>query len=174
MADGHHWLRREVRNHPGMHAHTVVIAYDGSDDGRRAVAAAAGLFPGCRAVVLHVAEAPAVPLVPALGPGAPVPPPEQAEPDPRWKDRALAVAREGCAAAQEAGMEAQADAAAAVSGVSGVASAILERADAHGADVIVVAAHARSRLLAVLLGSVCDAVVHRAHRPVLVVPADAP
>ncbi|HEX6533949.1 MAG TPA: universal stress protein, partial [Gemmatimonadaceae bacterium] len=52
-----------------------------------------------------------------------------------------------------------------------VADALAESAAAEGAAVIVVGSRGRSAQLEMLLGSVAMAVLHRAHRPVLVVPS---
>ena len=54
------------------------------------------------------------------------------------------------------------------------AARILERADALGADMIVVGTHGRSAFERLLLGSVADKVLRRASQPVLTVPPDAP
>lgn len=51
------------------------------------------------------------------------------------------------------------------------AGRILERADAIDADLIVTGSHGRTGLTRVLLGSVVESLLHRSHRPVLVVPS---
>jgi nucleotide-binding universal stress UspA family protein len=55
-------------------------------------------------------------------------------------------------------------------GPRATADALAEEAAARGAGVIVVGSRGRSRIREVLLGSVARAVLHHAHRPVLVVP----
>ena len=50
------------------------------------------------------------------------------------------------------------------------ASALCEAAERFGADVICMGSRGHSRLGVALLGSVAQAVIARAHRPVLVVP----
>jgi len=50
------------------------------------------------------------------------------------------------------------------------AAALCEAADRFGADVICMGSRGHSRLEAALLGSVAQAVIAKAHRPVLVVP----
>lgn len=51
------------------------------------------------------------------------------------------------------------------------AESLTGHADDVDADLLVVGSHGRGRLGRTLLGSVSDDVLHRAHRPVLVVPA---
>jgi nucleotide-binding universal stress UspA family protein len=51
------------------------------------------------------------------------------------------------------------------------ASVIIEHADQVHADLIVVGTHGRTGAIHLLLGSVAERVVQKAHRPVLVVPA---
>lgn len=54
-----------------------------------------------------------------------------------------------------------------------VAQVILDAADRHGVDLIVMGTHGRAGLQRVLLGSVAETVLRRARVPVLVVPARA-
>lgn len=55
-----------------------------------------------------------------------------------------------------------------------VADTILEAAEAEGVDLIVTGTHGREGLSHVILGSVAEAVVRRADRPVLTVRTEAP
>jgi len=52
---------------------------------------------------------------------------------------------------------------------SPVASRILEHVESWGADLLVVGSHGRRRLKRLLVGSVCNRLVHSANVPVLVV-----
>lgn len=54
---------------------------------------------------------------------------------------------------------------------SDAAGAIIKRADEIEADMIVTGSHGRTGFSRVLLGSVVEALLHRSHRPVLVVPS---
>lgn len=56
-------------------------------------------------------------------------------------------------------------------GARGTASALLRAADRHGAAAVVAGSRGRSALREVLLGSTALALLHRARRPVLVVPS---
>ena len=51
-----------------------------------------------------------------------------------------------------------------------LAKTILEKAEALSADMIVVGSHGHGAMYHLLVGSVCEGVIHKAHCPVLVVP----
>lgn len=148
----------------------LLIAYDGSDEARRAIWAVARLHKGAPVAVLYVSPPEVAALVPMIGPAVPVPAPEHVTDQAADEAHAREVARAGADLALAAGLDAE-PVTAVGAGVVGTAEAIIEVADECRADLIVVAAHARSRVLSVLLGSVTDSVVHRAQRPVLVIPA---
>jgi nucleotide-binding universal stress UspA family protein len=143
----------------------ILIAYDGSDFARAAIAEAGRqLAPSRRAIVLTVSE----PLeeVPFLGAsGAPI--------DPGTMDQFLAAAREGaekiaeegCALARDAGFEAESR----VLIGDSIWSRIVENADQEGADLIVIGSRGRSGLKLAVLGSVAAAVAQHSKRSVLIV-----
>ena len=158
----------------------LLIGYDGSDESRRAIRIAAGLFPGAEAVVLYVAEPPmpnialGVAGVPLAGPAVPPPPGDLVSDEftEQLEQHARDAAEEGAREATAAGLQASADTAWG-HGSSGVAQAICDASDNHDVDAIVVGTRGRSGLRAALLGSVSGAVAHQAHRPVVVTPHGA-
>jgi nucleotide-binding universal stress UspA family protein len=157
----------------------LLIAYDASHESRRAVRAAGALHPGAEAVVLNVAESPAriAPLgsagVPIVGPGAPPPPPEHIlESERQAESMAQETAEEGVREAQAAGLNAQ-PATAWGAGASTIVQAILDAAEEHGADLVVVGSRGRSGIKAAFLGSVSNGIVQQAQLPVLVIPHGA-
>src|SRR5689334_1453489 len=112
-------------------AATVVFAYDGSQDARRAIAAAGELLDADRAVIVHVRLLP-VPQIVSAGEGRePYTAFERAQ-----QQEVDRVAAEGVDAASRAGFEAEAVLAAADS-VAGVWGAVIEVASERGANVIV-------------------------------------
>jgi nucleotide-binding universal stress UspA family protein len=150
---------------------TIVVGYDGSDPAKRALERAATFAEkfGAKLVVTSVAEPVAVaedPYVPgdAIGLAAPaiVPVPDQAE-----ASRELKEARETLAARPlEVQYEVEYEAT-----IGDAAQGIVEVADKHEADLIVVGTREPGFLDRVLGGDVSEAVSRRAHRDVLIVHA---
>jgi nucleotide-binding universal stress UspA family protein len=160
---------------PGGHRlsglRTLLVPLDGSPGAALALGAALGLArtTGARVVLLDVV----VPLVSyALASGSVE---GFAYMDPAWDDEARAAARSYVTAMAErlrrAGVAAEARLAEA--GVGGpslvVAEAIGAVAEEVGADLVVMSTHALTGPARTLLGSVADAVVRGAHRPVLLI-----
>jgi nucleotide-binding universal stress UspA family protein len=145
---------------------TVLFAYDGSEQAKGAILEAARqLRPGRPAVVLSVFEPPA-----GVGvAGVPLAAPEiEAE----FEGKADDIAREGADLARSLGFGATPVAA------SGQAiwQAIVETADVHDADILVLGSHGRTGIGLVLMGSVAAAVARHTERPVMIVhrrPAEA-
>jgi nucleotide-binding universal stress UspA family protein len=159
---------------PSGNGPPILLAYDGSDRAKAAIAAAADLLPDAKVIVLHVFELSRPVLPPAVFPAA-VPEAGEREVTELVEEeskRATAVAEAGVALASSAGLAARAEAIPA-SGASGTWSTILEFAEKHDVALIVVGARGHSAVAAALLGSVSDGVVHHADRPVMVVPARA-
>jgi nucleotide-binding universal stress UspA family protein len=149
---------------PNAEPAPLLICYDRSPGARHAIEQAASLFPGRSALILDVWTLPVEIAVLGMGAAALLSEADQ---------RAIAVeaADEGCEIAREAGLEA---APLTASGsVDGTAHAILRVADEHDAGLIVMGSRGLGGVRALFLGSVSQAVVHRARRPVLVVPRPA-
>jgi nucleotide-binding universal stress UspA family protein len=141
----------------------ILVCYDRSAGSRRAVELAGALFPGRRVVVLHVWT----PLSVTYGPYGVMMPPS-AEDDYPVGEAAAELAAEGAQLANASGLDARPDAVSAESG--GTSHTILDVADQHDAELIVLGARGLSPFRSLFLGSVSHAVVQHARRPVLVVP----
>jgi nucleotide-binding universal stress UspA family protein len=146
----------------------VLLCFDGSEGSRHAIAEAAALGIGGKAIVCHawaglshavfhgnLGVAPA-PLEKAID--------ELDELDRRAAER---LAAEGAGIAEDAGFDATP---AAVKEETKAWRALLAAAYERRARLIVLGAHGRSGVGRLLLGSVSNAVVTHAHTPVLVVP----
>jgi nucleotide-binding universal stress UspA family protein len=149
----------------GNESAPVLIAYDGSDFAKGAVAEAANqLAPGRRAIVLTVSE----PLggIPYFGAaGAPVEPETVEGLIDAAKESAQKVAEEGAELARDAGLDTEP-----LVAIGGpIWNLIVEAADQQGADLIVIGSRGRSGLAHVLLGSVAAAVAQHSKRSVLIV-----
>ena len=146
----------------------ILIAYDSSEGARRAIAVAGDLFPGRKAIVLHV-WSPVSLIVASYGGMAAIP----ACDDDAFQDSAGKLAEEGCALAREAGLRAQPEIAELTS--FGQWHTILDVAAQYDAELVVLGARGLSTFKSLVLGSVSHSVAQHAHIPVLVVPpADMP
>jgi nucleotide-binding universal stress UspA family protein len=145
----------------------VLIAYDGSDFAKAAIAEAAGQLGPREAIVLTVYERlEAIPFLGTAGMGA-----DQEAVDTIVADTAKGaneVSEEGVALAREAGL----DATALVESGEPVWRRIVEVADEKDAGLIVLGSHGRSGLDYVLLGSVATTVAQHSKRSVLIVHRD--
>jgi nucleotide-binding universal stress UspA family protein len=145
-------------------ATTVVFAYDGSEDARRAIAVAGELLGARPALIVHVRLLPVSQIVAAGEDEEPYTAFEQAQQ--REIDR---VCAEGLEAAARAGFDAEAVVAAADS-VAGVWSAVIDVASEREAAVIVAGRRGISRVESALIGSVSNGLVNHAPISVLLVP----
>lgn len=118
----------------------IVVGYDGSAGARHALTAATRIFPGRDLAVVTVGD----PDVDPVGDGA--------------------LGAAGAEDAEIAALDADGR------GARAVADAMAAFAGARGAAAIVVGSRGRSAAEEILLGSAAMAVLHRAQRPVLVVP----
>jgi nucleotide-binding universal stress UspA family protein len=138
----------------------VLLCYDGSEESRRAIAAAGGLVSGRRAIVLNVGP----PLTPAES--VVLASPATIDFEHVNAQSAREVAEQGAALAREAGFEVE------VRG--GVGAPVLETivvyAEEIDADVIVVGTRAMNGFGELVKGSTSHKVAEHAGRPVLVVP----
>ena len=146
------------------HRGRVVIAYDGSDAARYAIEHAGAVLGRRRAHVVYAR--PPLESVAAHLQGH-----ERVEAvaidSAADDDAAQALAREGAEAAVAAGFDATAEV---VSSGGDSAGAIIEAAESLDAELIVVGSRGRRGARSLLLGSVSHGVLHKARRPVLVIP----
>ena len=145
----------------------ILIAYDGSDDARHAIAEAGALLGGSHAKVVYVR--PPTESIAAHLEGHPVL--EEADGiDAADRDTAQRLAAEGAQLARDAGLTAEPRVATAI---DAVADTIIAAAEESAAAVIVLGSRGRRGLRSLLLGSVSHHVVHHARRPVLILPSPA-
>lgn len=146
----------------------LLIAYDGSDDAKAAVALSGHLFDGSTAVVLTVWDGFTEVVTRASGSLASTFDFEQInEQCAQW---ARERAADGAGRARVAGL--QAETRVAERGES-IADTILEEAERTGAELVVVGTRGLSGVKSFLLGSVSRAVLRHARLPVLVAPSPA-
>ena len=145
-----------------MHDSPVLICYDGSEDARRAIKAAAALFGARDAVVVDIGPpltaAESVAALSSVVPG-------NAFEDLNTAD-ALDRARAGAEVAREAGFTAEARAELAAPTWEG----ILDVAETIDAEVIVVGTRGLSGARELFEGSVSHQLAEHSTRPVLMVP----
>lgn len=146
----------------------IVIAYDGSEHAKRAIAAAGRLMPGREALVrtvwtsfAGVAAASHIGVPTAVGAGG------ARNIDRDLEARAAEMAEAGAELATEAGLEATAESAGAD---VNVCHTLLEIARGGNVAAIVAGSRGRSVITDILLGSVSSGLVHHSPVPVLVVP----
>jgi nucleotide-binding universal stress UspA family protein len=146
----------------------ILIAYDGSDDAKAAIAEAASLFPGEPATILTVWQRFVDTMArtgTALGAPAIV---DLDEVDDASEQAALETAEQGAAFGRERGLDARPGTA---SLRTTVADAILLEGERLPARAIVMGTRGLTGIKSMLLGSVSHAVLHDADRPVVVVPS---
>ncbi|MET7771372.1 universal stress protein [Nocardia sp. NPDC005366] len=147
----------------------MLIAYDGSENAKRAIEYAGRFLSANRAVVLTAWE-PMVRQAARLSGLSGVMQPEWV-PDEEIEDIAYVDAKtintEGVRLARLAGLNAEARTAACESTVW---NAIVECADELDVDIIVAGTRGATGIRALLHSSVADAVLRHCHRPVLLVP----
>jgi len=144
----------------------ILICYDRSDDARRAIETSGVLFPGRRAIVLHVWSPIAV-IASAYGGMVSLP----AYDDKKLQQAALTLSEEGARLAREAGLDASPESVECT--YEGTWRAIVDVADEYDAGVIVLGARGLSTFKSFVLGSVSHGVAQHSHRPGLVVPPAA-
>ena len=165
----HHSRRPVLVVPPGKadRAGAPIVGYDGSENARTAVRAAARLL-AARAVSVETVWTRFAHLTgvePLATPAAGTRAAEQI--DAAEADSAAHTAEEGARIAAAEGLEAAATAVPAVGAISGT---LVERAQLTDASALIVGSRGRSGLTATLLGSVSTGVVHHGSVPVLVVP----
>jgi nucleotide-binding universal stress UspA family protein len=147
----------------------VVIGFDGSPDAEHAVDVAARQLKADSALVVTAWHLPIAAVESSFPPlGTPTAPPLEDEGE--LKRLATETAAAGAARARAAGLDAE-PALEHAAGPAAIAGALLDAAEQHDAELVVVGRRGMSRLRSVLLGSVSEAAVRDGRRPVLVVPA---
>ncbi|MFC8526386.1 universal stress protein [Nocardia sp. NPDC057227] len=147
----------------------MLIAYDGSENAKRAITYAGRFLSAERAVVLTAWEPmvrQAARLSGLSGVMQPEWVPEDEIEDIAYQD-ARAVNAEGLHLAQLAGLNAEART---EESSTTIWNAIVECADELDVDIIVAGTRGSTGLRALLRSSVADAVLKHCHRPVLLVP----
>ncbi|HET8756013.1 MAG TPA: universal stress protein [Solirubrobacteraceae bacterium] len=147
----------------------AMIAYDGSDGARAAIAATGRLVPGRAALVVHVWSSPLRHTLSGRALArAPLPELREfsADYERYFADVAAAVVEEGVALAREAGIDASGET---VESGSGAWRALSELAIERGAAVIVAGSRGRGGIASTILGSVSSGLVHNAETPALIV-----
>ncbi|MBP1161851.1 nucleotide-binding universal stress UspA family protein [Rhodococcus sp. PvR044] len=155
-----------------MPADLMLIAYDGSDDAKRAIEYAGRFLSAERAVVMTAWE-PMVRQAARMSGLSGVMQPEWV-PDEESEDIALTDAKainiEGLDLARDAGLNAEGRT---VECVTTIWTTIVEAADELNADIIVTGTRGTTGLRSLLQSSVADHVLRHSHRPVLIVPPGA-
>jgi nucleotide-binding universal stress UspA family protein len=141
----------------------ILLCYDRSADSRRAIETAGALFPGHKAIVLHV-WSPVALMASAYGGMVALP----VYDDHELQRAAQQITEDGVRVATEAGLDAQPEIAECT--FNGTWHAILEVADEYDVRLIVLGARGLSTFKSLVLGSVSHGVAQHAHRPVLIVP----
>lgn len=150
-----------------MSTHTtdgpILLCFDRSDGARRAIEAAGAIFPGRKAIVLHVWR-PLTVVAAEYGGLMSLPDDEGGA----LETLAHELAAEGVRLAVAAGLDATPEIA--EGAYEGTWHAIVETAHARGAAVIVIGARGLSTFKSFVLGSVSHGVAQHARVPVLIVP----
>jgi nucleotide-binding universal stress UspA family protein len=145
----------------------ILIAYDGSDDAKAAIAAAARLFPGVETTVLTVWQR-LIDTLTRSGAAAGVII-DYDEVDQATESAAQTRSQEGSQLALDAGLQATPLTSVVDRTVS---EAILDAAHQVDASAIVMGTRGLAGIKEALLGSVSHGVIHRADLPVVVIPAE--
>jgi nucleotide-binding universal stress UspA family protein len=151
----------------------VLICYDGSPDAQAAIDRAGQLMPGADATVLVIWETifETLTRTGSLGMGyGMVAPFGDDGADATLEKAAHATATDGVRRSLAAGLQAEPRI---VDRRDEIAADILAVAAEIDADVIVLGTRGRGGLKSLMLGSVSNAVLHHADRPVLVIPSSA-
>jgi nucleotide-binding universal stress UspA family protein len=146
----------------------ILICYDGSDDARAAIERAGKLFAGQQATVITVWEpfTDVMSRTGAAGLGLSIVDPTEI--DAASQNAAREGADEGAESARQAGLDAQPHVA---ERHGTIAATILREAREREVDAIVVGTRGLTGIKSLMLGSVSNAIVQHADRPVTVIPS---
>jgi len=149
----------------------ILLGYDGSDNAKEAIQHAGALFQGQPAAILVVWEeyGEIVARAPA-GFGRAADDPDIKRMDDATAREAEQVAEAGAKLARDAGLDATPRT---IPRSGAMAETVLNEADAVNADAIVLGSRGRGGIGSFLLGSVSNAVLQSADRPVMIVPSAA-
>lgn len=146
---------------------SILICYDGSPSARRALEVAGHTLGGTPAVLLHVWNPPERIIADAFGVGVHEHAPTFEHLEELSRKRAGEVLAEGLSLAEQLKLSATARL---ERDQSTVWKTIVDVADELTSELIVCGTHGHTAVETDLLGSVSNALVHHATRPVLVVP----
>jgi nucleotide-binding universal stress UspA family protein len=151
----------------------VLVAYDGSAAAHAAVVSAAGLFPTHRLLVVSIWEPGLALMVQShadtMGMGYLPSETEVATVDRIQGEHAQTLAERGVQLAREHGATAEAIP---IPDEAGVADTLEHLAEEHDVAAIVVGTRGHGGMRSRMLGSTSRRLVHRCHRPVMVVHAE--
>jgi nucleotide-binding universal stress UspA family protein len=151
---------------PGATDRPILIAYDGSDQAKAAIAEAGRVLgAGRRAVVLIVREPIEHFEFVGLGGARTLDPATVSAMQDAAQNEATNVAEEGASLARDAGFDAEPR----VESAPSAWQEIVDVADELNADAIAIGSRGRTGLTKVLLGSVASAVAQHSRRSVLIV-----
>ena len=149
----------------------VLICYDGSSSAHRALSVAASSLDGAPMVLLNIWNPPQRVMADSFGVSESEQGPSYGQLESLATRRAAEILAEGEAEAQVRGFAVTTRQEA---NRSSIWKTILEVADEVDASLIVAGTHGTTAVESGLLGSVSNALVHHAHRPVLLVPTPEP
>ena len=149
----------------------VLICYDGSPSAQRALSVAASSLDGAPMVLLNIWNPPQRVLADSFGVSESDHGPSYRELEDLATRRAAEILAEGEAEAQLRGFPVTTRQ---ECNRSSIWQTILAVADEVDASLIVAGTHGSTAVESGLLGSVSNALVHHAHRPVLLVPKPDP
>jgi nucleotide-binding universal stress UspA family protein len=150
---------------------STLICYDGSASAQRALSVAAAAVDGAPAVLLNVWNSPQRVLADSFGISEDEAGPQFEQLQDIAQNRAAEILADGEVRAGRLGLAVTSRQ---EPNRSSVWRTILEVADELDAGMIVAGTHGHTAVESGLLGSVSNALVHHAQRPVLVVPTPVP
>ena len=149
-----------------MDTQPILIGYDGSEGSANAISEVARLFPGARAVIVHVGHMPTF-YIGGYGGGPPITADVSQEIEKAAQDQANKTAAGGTEIARKSGLEAEGFA---YITPTSVWRRLLDAADDVHASAVVVGSRGLGGIRSVVLGSTSQALAHHSSLPLLIVP----